>query len=471
MSGGIQPASAGQAAGTTAMVKIIEARNLVKSFGETPALRGASLRVGSGEIVAVMGPSGSGKSTLLHCLAGILVPEEGEVWFGGRRLDTLSDDERSALRRDRFGFVFQSGQLVPELTAEENVALPLLLSGTRRGPAMTAARKWFGTLGLDGLERRRSGELSGGQAQRVALARGLVAGPEVLFADEPTGSLDSHVRGAGDEPAHRRRTRARHDRHPGHPRRPGRRLRRPRGHRQGRQGQHAHRGRAVIPLGLRLVVSGGREAITRLVVLAIAVGLGVGLLLTAVAATNAVSAWNGRHAWFWTGTAWAPPGPATGVAPLWWHPSGDTFDGQTIDRFDVAATGASSPVPPGMPHDPGPGQYYASPALAALLRSTPANQLADRYPGHLAGDDRRRRAAVTELADHHRRAHPGAAGADPEQRAGDVDRHDGAGQRRQRAVGGQPPRPGLHAAPTGAPRRAPPTSSCPSSRWPSWPRC
>ena len=108
--------------------------------------------VRQGEIVAVMGPSGSGKSTLLHCLAGILVPDQGEVWFGGQRLDTLSDDRRSALRRDRFGFVFQSGQLVPELTAEENVALPLLLSGTRRGPAMTAARKWFGTLGLDGLE-------------------------------------------------------------------------------------------------------------------------------------------------------------------------------------------------------------------------------------------------------------------------------------------------------------------------------
>src|SRR6266568_3525093 len=170
---------------------IVEARDLMKSFGETPALRGASLTVRQGEIVAVMGPSGSGKSTLLHCLAGILVPEEGEVWFGGRRLDTLSDDRRSALRRDRFGFVFQSGQLVPELTAEENVALPLLLSGTRRGPAMTAARNWFPALGLDGLEHRRSGELSGGQAQRVALARGLVAGPEVLFADEPTGSLDS----------------------------------------------------------------------------------------------------------------------------------------------------------------------------------------------------------------------------------------------------------------------------------------
>jgi putative ABC transport system ATP-binding protein len=170
---------------------VVEARDLVKSFGETPALRGASLTVRRGETVAVMGPSGSGKSTLLHCLAGILVPEQGEVWFAGQRLDTLSDERRSALRRDRFGFVFQFGQLVPELTAEENVALPLLLSGTRRGRAMAAAREWFGALGLDGLEHRRSGELSGGQYQRVALARGLVAGPEVLFADEPTGSLDS----------------------------------------------------------------------------------------------------------------------------------------------------------------------------------------------------------------------------------------------------------------------------------------
>jgi putative ABC transport system ATP-binding protein len=180
------PAAAEPETGT-----VVEARDLVKSFGETPALRGASLTVRRGEIVAVMGPSGSGKSTLLHCLAGILVPEQGQVWFGGQRLDTLSDERRSALRRDRFGFVFQFGQLVPELTAEENVALPLLLSGTRRGRAMAAARQWFGALGLDGLERRRSGELSGGQSQRVALARGLVAGPEVLFADEPTGSLDS----------------------------------------------------------------------------------------------------------------------------------------------------------------------------------------------------------------------------------------------------------------------------------------
>jgi len=181
----------GQHAVAVAQGTVIEARGVVKSFGQTPALRGATIAASRGEILAVMGPSGSGKSTLLHCLAGILTPDEGEVWFGGRRLDRLGEDPRSDLRLQRFGFIFQSGQLVPELTAEENVALPMLLSGTRRGPALTAARKWFAALGLDGLEQRRSGELSGGQAQRVALARGLVTDPEVLFADEPTGSLDS----------------------------------------------------------------------------------------------------------------------------------------------------------------------------------------------------------------------------------------------------------------------------------------
>jgi len=170
---------------------IVEARAITKSFGQTPALRGADVSAKRGEILAIMGPSGSGKSTLLHCLAGILTPDEGEVWFDGTRLDTLSEAKRSELRRDKFGFVFQFGQLVPELTAEENVALPLLLSGARRAAALSQARQWFGKLDLDGLEHRRSGELSGGQAQRVALARGLVAGPELLFADEPTGSLDS----------------------------------------------------------------------------------------------------------------------------------------------------------------------------------------------------------------------------------------------------------------------------------------
>jgi putative ABC transport system ATP-binding protein len=171
------------------MTALIEANDVVLSFGPTPALRGASVAAAAGEVLAVMGPSGSGKSTLLHCLAGILVPDSGEVVFDGKRIDTLTESERSALRRDRFGFVFQFGQLVPELTAAENVALPLLLGGAKRASAIAEARKWFAR--LDGLEERRSGELSGGQAQRVALARGLIARPRVLYADEPTGSLDS----------------------------------------------------------------------------------------------------------------------------------------------------------------------------------------------------------------------------------------------------------------------------------------
>ncbi len=170
---------------------IIEAHDLVLSFGETPALRGASFSVLCDEIVAVMGPSGSGKSTLLHCLAGILVPQSGEVYFDGQRLDSMREAERSKLRRDHFGFVFQFGQLVPELTAEENVALPLLLGGTHRAEALREARSWLERLDLRGMERHRTGEMSGGQSQRVALARGLVGHPDVLFADEPTGSLDS----------------------------------------------------------------------------------------------------------------------------------------------------------------------------------------------------------------------------------------------------------------------------------------
>jgi len=170
---------------------LVEARDVVLSFGATPALQGADMAVARGEIVAVMGPSGSGKTTLLHCLAGILTPSSGEIRFAGERIDTRNETERSRLRRERFGFVFQFGQLVPELTVAENVALPLLLGGTRRAAAVAAAGDWLTRLGLDGLGARRSGELSGGQAQRVALARGLVASPEVLFADEPTGSLDS----------------------------------------------------------------------------------------------------------------------------------------------------------------------------------------------------------------------------------------------------------------------------------------
>jgi putative ABC transport system ATP-binding protein len=170
---------------------LIEGRDVVRSFGETQALRGANLSVASGEIVAVMGPSGSGKSTLLHCLAGIFKPDSGEVWFDGHRIDQFDEGSRTKLRRNSFGFVFQFGQLVPELTSADNVALPLLLNRVGRRRAYERAKYWLRRLGLEGLEGRRSGELSGGQAQRVALARALVTGPKVVFADEPTGSLDS----------------------------------------------------------------------------------------------------------------------------------------------------------------------------------------------------------------------------------------------------------------------------------------
>jgi putative ABC transport system ATP-binding protein len=170
---------------------IIKASDITLSFGQTQALTGASLAVGRGEIVAVMGPSGSGKSTLLHCMAGIFTPDSGEVYYAGERLDTLSDARRTELRRTAFGFVFQFGQLVPELSVADNVALPLLLNRVSRRSAYARAREWLPRLGLDGLDGRRTGELSGGQAQRVAVARALVAAPGVVFADEPTGSLDT----------------------------------------------------------------------------------------------------------------------------------------------------------------------------------------------------------------------------------------------------------------------------------------
>ena len=170
---------------------ILQGLDLHRSFGATPALLGVDFLADEGEIVAVMGPSGSGKSTLLHCLAGILRPDQGEVHFAGQRIDDLDEHDRTVLRRKEFGFLFQFGQLVPELPAVENVALPLLLDDRRRTAALADADGWFERLSIDGLQARRPGELSGGEAQRVALARALVTAPAVLFADEPTGSLDS----------------------------------------------------------------------------------------------------------------------------------------------------------------------------------------------------------------------------------------------------------------------------------------
>lgn len=170
---------------------IIEARNIEKYYGSTYALRGVSIGVRPGEVLAVMGPSGSGKSTLMHCMAGIFAPDQGQVLFGGKDLSVISDTERTALRRSAFGFVFQFGQLVPELSAIDNIALPLILGGTNRKAAIKRAEPWLKKLGLEGLENRTLGELSGGQAQRVAIARALITKPKVIFADEPTGSLDS----------------------------------------------------------------------------------------------------------------------------------------------------------------------------------------------------------------------------------------------------------------------------------------
>ncbi|WP_405684908.1 ABC transporter ATP-binding protein [Streptomyces sp. NBC_00057] len=170
---------------------LLSAENLYKSYGSTPALDGASFSIHPGEVVAVMGPSGSGKSTLLHCLAGIVTPDKGTITYAGRELSAMSDAERSALRRTEFGFVFQFGQLVPELTCVENVALPLRLSGARRKDAERTARHWLERLEVEDIGAQRPGEVSGGQGQRVAVARALAASPKVIFADEPTGALDS----------------------------------------------------------------------------------------------------------------------------------------------------------------------------------------------------------------------------------------------------------------------------------------
>jgi putative ABC transport system ATP-binding protein len=170
---------------------LLTGSGLFKRFGKTTALDGVSISVDPGEIVAVMGPSGSGKSTLLHCLAGILPPDGGEVWFDGDRVDALGDGPRTRLRRTAFGFVFQLGQLVSELSLIENVALPLLLDGRARKEALAESGKWLQRLGVADVARHRQGEVSAGQAQRAAVARALIHGPRVVFADEPTGSLDS----------------------------------------------------------------------------------------------------------------------------------------------------------------------------------------------------------------------------------------------------------------------------------------
>ncbi|MCQ9130568.1 ABC transporter ATP-binding protein [Streptomyces hilarionis] len=160
-------------------------------YGETPAVRAAGISVCRGEVAAITGQSGSGKSSLLYCLAGVLPVARGEIRFEGRVLGDLDDEELSTLRRERFGFVFQYGELLPELTVEENAALPLRLAGQRKAPALAAAGEVLERLGLANLRDRRPSQVSGGQSQRIAVARALVHRPAVIFADEPTGSLDS----------------------------------------------------------------------------------------------------------------------------------------------------------------------------------------------------------------------------------------------------------------------------------------
>jgi putative ABC transport system ATP-binding protein len=170
---------------------ILVANSVAKSYGANPAVRDVSFAVAPGEIVAVTGPSGCGKSTLLHCLASILRADSGEVLYRGEPINGWPEARRSVLRRTEFGVLFQFGQLVAELPAVENVALPLLLSGARRRNATAAAADWLARLGVGELAGSLPGEMSGGEQQRVALARALVTEPRVLFADEPTGALDS----------------------------------------------------------------------------------------------------------------------------------------------------------------------------------------------------------------------------------------------------------------------------------------
>ena len=192
------PAASTSAPGTAAPV--ISARSVTKTYGPNTVLRGVSLDIYPGESVAIMGPSGSGKTTLLHALAGIITMDSGSVHIttphpgaGSNTVDlsSLTEKQRTALRAGSFGFIFQQGLLVPELTTEENVALAAMLAGTPREQASMAATHLLSQLGLGTMLQRRIGELSGGQAQRVAIARSQVTGAPITFADEPTGALDT----------------------------------------------------------------------------------------------------------------------------------------------------------------------------------------------------------------------------------------------------------------------------------------
>jgi len=173
---------------------VLWARALVKAHQGTPALRGVSIGVREGEVLAVTGPRGSGKTSLLDCLSGLSSPDEGEIWFNSSPVHTLARAARERLRRERFGWVGPEPQLVPELTAAENVALPPLLAGAGRKAAATAAAEWLERLDVSDCARRRPAELRQDQRQRIAVARALAHGPSVVFADEPTAPLHREAR-------------------------------------------------------------------------------------------------------------------------------------------------------------------------------------------------------------------------------------------------------------------------------------
>ncbi|MEV8373938.1 ABC transporter ATP-binding protein [Kribbella sp. NPDC056861] len=169
----------------------LELHEVEYAYRRNVALRGVSLTVVPGEVVAITGASGGGKSTLLHCAAGILLPDSGTVAIGGQDLSVLSEEERSQYRRRHVGVVLQFGQLVPDLSLADNVALPLLLDGHDRNAARATAIEWLERVGVAGEAESTPAELSGGQTQRAAVARALITNPAVVLADEPTGSLDS----------------------------------------------------------------------------------------------------------------------------------------------------------------------------------------------------------------------------------------------------------------------------------------
>ena len=380
--------STGLLAHSETVRSVIEGREIVKSFGETPALRGASVSVAPGEILAIMGPSGSGKSTLLHCLAGIFKPDSGEVWFDGQQIDQLDEPKRTRLRRTAVRIHLpvrpagsgadRGGQHRPAAAPQQGPA-----GRTRIGRPPHGSAGWT----CASLAGRRTGELSGGQAQRVALARALVMQPRVLFADEPTGSLDSltgervmdllvelaHEEGAAVVlVTHDARVAAYSDREVDGARRPAHgslQAARRRGHDQARTPPHAAK-REGGPV--------------RLLLTAVAVAIGVTVLLAVFADYHAFQVTSRRPSWESTQPI---QGPVTSTSNVeLWNYSENIYQGQFIEVLDVAALGPKAPVVPGIPKLPGAGQFYASPALATLLRSVPSNELGARFPGSQIGE-------------------------------------------------------------------------------------